>query len=274
MVLAPNSVYLTGLSFLLPPRDTQHTRAGRCERVIQKTVQPSYHLTTLAAPGGPRRVLRPHVDDGAVMDEYARSAHRTSEGVATGGYVRKKSAVVNSAGRNTHICPQPIATITGIMTENLPDYSTVKVPEDKPPEEYSHHERRADLLRRCISIGSPFAVNQSEQAGRYDVHKSQISRDMDRLRESVDESLGDDAKLTTKAVFERALLDLQRADDWRASKAALDAVMDWNEWLADIGEQHREPRQSEVEMDVGGMSWSEQMDAALEGGEVDLGEYQ
>lgn len=136
------------------------------------------------------------------------------------------------------------------MTENLPDYSTVKVPDEKPPAAYSHHERRADLLRRCISMGSPFAVNQSDQADRYDVHRSQISRDMDRLRESVNDSLGDDAKLTTQAVFERALLDMRQADDWRASKAALDAVMDWNDWLADLGEQHREPDRSEVDMDV------------------------
>lgn len=131
---------------------------------------------------------------------------------------------------------------------NLPDYSAVKVPDDKPPEEYSHHERRADLLRRCISTGSPFAVNQSEQAERYGVSRSTVNRDMKRLRESVDDSLGDDAKLTARSVFERALLDMRQADDWRASKAAFDAVMDWQDWLADLGEQHREPDRSEVDV--------------------------
>lgn len=64
---------------------------------------------------------------------------------------------------------------------------------------------------------------------------------MERLRESIGDSLGNNAKLTAKAVFEETLADLRAADDWRASKAAFDVVMEWNEWLGDIGEQEREP---------------------------------
>lgn len=134
------------------------------------------------------------------------------------------------------------------MTSDLPDYTTVKVPDDKPPTEYTTHERRADLLRRCITAGSPYAVNQSDQAERYNVDRSTVSRDMKRLRESVDDALGEDAKLTTKTIFERALLDLREADDWRASKAALDCVMEWNDWLADLGLQEREPDRAEVDV--------------------------
>ena len=136
------------------------------------------------------------------------------------------------------------------MTANLPDYSTVKVPEEKPASEYSHHERRADLLRRIIGAGSPYAINQSDLAADYGVDRSTVCRDMARLRESVDEALGNDAKLTARAVFERALLDLQNAEDWRASKAAFDAVLDWQDWLGDIGEQEREPDRSEVDVDM------------------------
>jgi hypothetical protein len=136
------------------------------------------------------------------------------------------------------------------MTENLPDYATVKVPDGKVPKEYTHHERRADLLRRCIEAGSPFAINQSEQADRYGVSRVTVCRDMKRLRESVDDALGDDAKLTARAVFEHTLNDLQAAEDWRASKAAFDAVMDWQNWLAELGEQHREPDRSELDLDV------------------------
>lgn len=136
------------------------------------------------------------------------------------------------------------------MTENLPDYSGVNPPDDKCPEEFTHHERRADLLRRCIQAGSPFAVNQSALARRYGVDRSTVCRDMARLRESVANSLGDDAKLTARAVFERALLDLRQADDWRASKAAFDAVLDWQNWLAELGEQHREPDRAEVDVDM------------------------
>ena len=136
------------------------------------------------------------------------------------------------------------------MTKNLPDYTAVEVPDDKPTEEFSHHERRAALLRRCISAGSPYAVNQSDLADEYDVDCSQVCRDMKRLRESVGDTLGEDAKLTARAVFERTLADLQEADDWRASKAAFDTVMDWQNWLAEIGEQDREPDRSELDIDA------------------------
>ena len=136
------------------------------------------------------------------------------------------------------------------MTENLPDYSTINPPDEKPKPEFDHHERRADLLRRVITAGSPYAVNQSDLADEYAVDRSTICRDMKRLRESVDDALGADAKLTARAVFERVLEDLQDADDWRASKAAFDAVMDWQNWLAELGEQHREPNRSELDVDV------------------------
>ena len=134
------------------------------------------------------------------------------------------------------------------MTPDLPDYTTVRVPDEKPPDEYTPHERRADLLRRCISAGSPYAVNQTDQAERYDVDRSTVSRDMKRLRESIGDTLGDDAKLTTKTIFERTLLDLRQADDWRASKAAFDCMMKWNDWLADLGLQEREPDRAEVDV--------------------------
>ena len=136
------------------------------------------------------------------------------------------------------------------MTENLPDYSTIKPPDEKPKPKFDHHERRADLLRRVISAGSPYAVNQSELADEYAVDRSTICRDMKRLRESVDDALGDDAKLTARTVFERVLEDLHDADDWRASRAAFETVMRWQEWLAELGEQHREPNRSELDVDI------------------------
>jgi hypothetical protein len=136
------------------------------------------------------------------------------------------------------------------MTNNLPDYTSIEPPDETPITEYSTHERRAALLRRIKAAGSPFAITQSREAERFDVHRSTISRDMDRLRESVDEQLGQNAKLTTRVLFESVVTELLEADDWRAKKAAWGVVRDWNDWLADLGEQHREPRQSEVDVDV------------------------
>lgn len=79
------------------------------------------------------------------------------------------------------------------MTDNLPDYTVLEPPDETPPTEYSTHQRRADVLQLVIEAGSPFVVNQSHLADKYDVHRSTISRDLDRLRESIDSQLGTDA---------------------------------------------------------------------------------
>jgi DNA-binding Lrp family transcriptional regulator len=131
------------------------------------------------------------------------------------------------------------------MTDNLPNYAAMEPPEDTPVDQYSTHERRAEILHRIKEAGSPFAITQVRLAERYGVHESTISRDMDRLRESIDDHLGNDAKLLTRTLLEKTVQELQAEGEW---KAAWDVVMDWNEWLADLGEQHREP--DRVEADV------------------------
>lgn len=135
---------------------------------------------------------------------------------------------------------------------NPVDYASVNVDEDKPPEEYHYTERRAEIFRFVEQSGSPARINQSQLAERYGVTQGQISQDMDALGEFVDEALGQRAKLTTRSMFKRVVDELLDADDWRATKAAWEVVAEWNEWLADIGAQHREPDKSEldVEMDV------------------------
>jgi hypothetical protein len=127
------------------------------------------------------------------------------------------------------------------MTENLPNYDAVEVPDGTPRAEYGTHERRAEVWRAIKAAGSPARVNKAALARRYDVNRSTIYRDFERLREWADESLGEDAKLTTRAVFESVVDELLDADDWRASAKAFDIVMEWDDWLADLGEQHREP---------------------------------
>ena len=154
------------------------------------------------------------------------------------------------------------------MTDSLPDYTTLEPPADATPDEYSTHQRRADLLRRIREAGSPRGISQRREADRYDVHESTISRDMDRLRESIDDHLADDAKLTTKMLFDRVTEDLLAADDWRAKRAAFKMVIEWNEWLADIGEQHREA--DKIEAEVHGSQSGVQYQVVSDAREVDV----
>lgn len=125
------------------------------------------------------------------------------------------------------------------MTDNLPDYTTIEPPNDTPPDEYTHHERRAELLQLMERAGGPYAVNLASLADRYDVHRSTLSRDRQRLKEAINERLGDDAPLEKWAPYRRVVRELLEADDWRATKAAWDVRADYDNWLAEIGEQHR-----------------------------------
>lgn len=158
------------------------------------------------------------------------------------------------------------------MTDNLPNYAAMNPPAGTDIEDLSTHQRRALLLQVVQEQGGPSGVNQSRFADRCDVHRSTIARDMERLRESLDEHLGDDAKLTTRALFEKTIQDLHDADDWRASKAAWDVVMDWNDWLADVGEQHREPQKSQVDVDADVRRSEIQYRVVREGDAVDAGD--
>jgi hypothetical protein len=128
--------------------------------------------------------------------------------------------------------------MTKDSTSGQPNYYAYDIPQHKPPEDYTYLERRAEILHYILQCCSPYVVHQSRLADRYDVTDGQISQDMDRLRKHVAEQLGDEVKFTTRIVFVKTVRELQAQDKW---KQAWDVVLDWNEWLADIGEQHREP---------------------------------
>ena len=133
------------------------------------------------------------------------------------------------------------------MTTDLPDYSALDPPDEKAPEDFSTHERRAAVLQIVINSGTPAQVNQRRLADYFDVHPSTISRDMDRLRESIDSHLGNDATLTTRALFEKTVTELQEDGEW---KKAWNVCMEWAEFLENRGALDREPARSELDVDM------------------------
>lgn len=160
------------------------------------------------------------------------------------------------------------------------DYSAIEVPEDKDPSEYSYHQRRADLLDRILEAGTPDAINQSELAREvYDCDQSTISNDVSKLGDYIGDHIGSEAYLETKAVYSKAITGLIEegdAGEWRAYKAAADVIDKRNQWLGDIGVQHREPQRSEVELEAdhkgganGGYRIVEDPEAVLEGEDDD-----
>jgi len=119
--------------------------------------------------------------------------------------------------------------VSSSETVESPDYGSVAIP-SKPPTEFTYHERRADLLQQIHDLGTPDAINQTEAADRYGVSQQQISKDLDRIGESVRERITDRDRrtLTTDAVLRRAVKGLLAEGEYRkAAKTELDRA----EWI-------------------------------------------
>jgi hypothetical protein len=115
-----------------------------------------------------------------------------------------------------------------VTSSNQPDYTAVDIP-PKPPTEYDHVERRAELLQQVHDLGHPSMIHQGEAAERYGVSQQQISKDLDRIAEYVEENLGARHELGIDAVFQRAIQGLLENEEYR--KAARTAK-DYDEWVA------------------------------------------
>ena len=124
-----------------------------------------------------------------------------------------------------------------------PDYTSVEVP-TKPPTEFTYQERRADLLRQIRDLGHPSMINQTEAADRYGVSQAQISKDLDRLAESVREHVVDRDRraFTVDTVVRRAIRGLLEEEEYR--KAAQTA-MEWDEWLVEFNDLREMEQQIE-----------------------------
>ena len=114
-----------------------------------------------------------------------------------------------------------------VTSSNQPDYAAIDVPA-KPPTEYDHVERRAELLQQVRDLGHPSMIHQGEAADRYGVSQQQISKDLDRIAEYVEENLGARHELTIDAVFQRSIQGLLEEGEYR--KAARTAK-DYDEWV-------------------------------------------
>lgn len=116
-----------------------------------------------------------------------------------------------------------------VTSSSQPNYAAVEIPA-KPPTEYDHVERRAELLQQVRDLGHPSMIHQGEAAERYGVSQQQISKDLDRIAEYVEENLGARHELSIDAVFQRSIRGLLEEGEYR--KAARTAK-DYDEWVAE-----------------------------------------
>lgn len=111
---------------------------------------------------------------------------------------------------------QPRSVVDGSDNQSPPNYETVDIPA-KPPSEFTYHERRADLLQQVRDLGHPSMINQVEAAERYGVLQQQISKDLDRIDESVHEHIVDRDRraFTVDAVVQRSIRGLLEEGEYR-----------------------------------------------------------
>lgn len=126
-------------------------------------------------------------------------------------------------------------------------YKEVHIPSGKDPEEYTYHERRAELLQAAIEAGHPDMLNRTRFAERYDVSQPTITRDIQALQEEIHEDLSSDAEFVTATIYRRAIREKADRGDWME---AVSIAESWNEWLFNIGEQEKAPDKMEMDLDA------------------------
>jgi transposase-like protein len=130
------------------------------------------------------------------------------------------------------------------MSQDI-DYRAVEVPDDKGPTEYTYAERRAEILALIEEAGHPRAINQSRLAERYGCAQSNISNDVDRLREYITATIDEETvDAITETVYQKSVQELMSNGEY---KDAVKAVESWNDWLMKRGRVEKEPEQHEVD---------------------------
>ena len=125
------------------------------------------------------------------------------------------------------------------------DYRSIEVPETKAATEYTYAERRAEILKLVEEAGHPRAINQTRLADRYGCAQSNISNDIDVLREYITDNIDETTvDAITETVFQKSIRELVEQGDY---KDAVKAVESWNDWLMDRGKVEKEPDKHEVD---------------------------
>jgi len=123
------------------------------------------------------------------------------------------------------------------------DYSKIPVPDDKPPEEYTYNERRAEILQLMERKGHPWGFNKAELSRRYGVDRKMVYKDFDRVKAWYRDHIGDDALESTELAYKRIVQHHMDNGNFDKARKALDS---WNGWLQDTGRQDSEPDELEV----------------------------
>ena len=118
-------------------------------------------------------------------------------------------------------------------TKNLPNYYNVNIPENKEPKRYSTNERRAEILMLIMDKGDPNIIPRVRLAERYGVNPSTITRDFDKIAESIKYNVDTkNLEMELELSFKKAKIQALKTEDWNMY---LRVVESWKSWLFESG---------------------------------------
>ena len=100
----------------------------------------------------------------------------------------------------------------------------------KDRKEFTHTERREEILKLIIKAGHPQNVSQTEVSKIYGVSQVMIHKDFKAIATQIKKELPNNAALITHVVFQSAIQSLSKGDNADKFKAAK-LVKDWNDYL-------------------------------------------
>lgn len=150
--------------------------------------------------------------------------------------------------------------MTNTRNVSYPDYYAVDIPTDKPREEYTYNERRAELLRLIIEKGDPSLIHQSRLAKEYGVVQSTIHKDIKAISKSLEQNLDKtDLKMEIETSFKKLKKEALKRDDY---KLYLKTVESYRDWLFDIGNLEKSADKLDVDgsLDINFKMWDDTTD--------------
>lgn len=109
------------------------------------------------------------------------------------------------------------------------DYYAVPIPEpeSKKLNEYTAHERRAEILQLILKAGHPRLLPRNKLAARYGVSGWSITNDIKVLSQYIARSIGDNADSFIETIYQNALMSLlQQGEHYHAVKV-LESRTNW-----------------------------------------------
>jgi len=111
-------------------------------------------------------------------------------------------------------------------------------------------KRRTEILKLIIEAGHPRAISQQSLAKHYKVSQVAICKDIQAIATEIKENMPKEAEFITHVVMESAIKALSKSPDPDQKFKAAKLIMDWNNYLFEMGKQKRVPQRHEIKGEI------------------------